>query len=292
MHHKFCLIFMAYIMSVFLAACSSSPKERETPLVMNNVLAADAPCWIRNPECMLVEGEDAVYFVGRSENALPNWGSPQRESFDSARKDAELQYARFLGVDITSSIFMQELLNNQQYQSQFKQTITEDFKHRLSDIKKVDEYFIALHETDRGEPLWLVYMLIKVNLDIVEKHRLAAIEESIKRENEAEDEWVAFLYNIDDSVSVYVNDVKINQCDLAQSCEVALSPHLEFGKNTLRLEYQNAALWWAYGYQILKNNTTMYQGKCGQVWLFGCKNDTTIGMVHEFEIEIEKPIKK
>lgn len=288
MHQKFWIMYVACLASLFLGACSSSPKERQTPLVMNKVLSDDVPCWIRNPECLSKEGDsEAVYFVGRSETAKANWGAPHRESFYSAQRDAEVQYARFLGVDISSSIFMQELLNNQQYQNQFQQTTTEDMQHRISDIKKVDEYFVALHETSDGEPYWLVYMLIKVNADIVEKHRLAASQEAQKRELEAE--WVAILNNVDDTVSVFVNDTKISQCDLTQTCKVALTPHLEVGKNSIRLEFENLALLWAYGYQILRNNQIMYQGKCGQIWLYGCKNDTTVGVVHEFEFEIDKP---
>ncbi len=291
MNQTIFLIFVGCLASLVLMGCSSSPKERETPLVMNQVLADDAPCWIRNPQCLSTNDDNSLYFVGRSDETLPNWSFPKRESFYSAQRDAEMQYARFLGVDISSSSFMKEVFNNKVYQSQFEQTNTEELQHRLSDIKKVDEYFVALHETEDGEPLWLVYMLIKVSPDIIEKHRLATSKEIIKRESEAEDIWTAYLYNIDDTVSVFVNEVKINQCDLAQSCTIELSPHLEYGNNKLRLEFENAALWWAYGYQILKNNKTMYQGKCGQVWLFGCNGDTTVGKVHEFEFEIDKPLK-
>lgn len=292
MQQRFLYLIIVSFVLTYLSACASGPKQRDVPLEMNAVLAKDTPCWIRNPECVSKGEDNAVYFVGRSEKPLSNWGAPKRDSFHSAQRDAELQYARFLGVDISSSIFLKKVLNNQQYQSQFEQKTKEEFKHSLSDIKKIDEYFIAHHETDEGEPIWLVYMLIKVNADIVEKHRLATKAERIKRESETQDEWVASLYNIDDSVSVFVNDIKINQCDLAQSCQVALTPHLESGNNKVRLEYVNNALWWAYGYEILKNEAIMYKGKCGQVWLFGCKGDTTVGKVHTFEFDIDKPIKK
>ena len=46
---------------------------------------------------------------------------------------------------------------------------------------------------------------------------------------------------------------------------------------------------WTYGYEILKGEQVMYEGKCGQVWLYGCSWDTSAGVIHTFEFEVERP---
>ena len=53
------------------------------------------------------------------------------------------------------------------------------------------------------------------------------------------DEWVVSLFNIDDSVSVYVNDLKINQCDLPIQQGKVNSTHTRPGSNQARLVYRN-----------------------------------------------------
>lgn len=274
-----------------LIACSSSPVKKVRPLSMNSVKAADEPCWIRTPDCMANADNTALYFVGQSKSALANWGRPKRESFHSAQRDAEQQYARFLAVDIKASTYLQSLLKNEHYQSQFKETIRAETKHTVSELIKADEYFVAHQQTSEGEPLWTVYMLIKIDRKDVNKHR-AVIAEEAKRRAEAPpppDEWVASVFNIDDSVSIYVNKKKISQCGFSRKCTVKLSPHFKSGSNKVRLEYSNRLLFWTYGYKIRKNDEVMYAGRCGQVWVFGCSWNTTRGVIHTFEFSVKKP---
>jgi hypothetical protein len=231
-----------------LTACSSSPVMKAIPLSMSGVKGSDEPCWIRTPDCVADAENTALYFVGQSEEPLASLGRPKRESFRSAQRDAEQQYARYLAVDIKSSIYLRSLFNNEHYQSQFKETIRQSVNHTVSELIKADEYFIAHQQTRDNEPLWTVYVLIKIAKESVNRHRVAIAEES-KRRAEAPpppDEWTASVFNIDDTVAIYINGKKINQCGFSRSCTVKLSPHFKSGPNKVRLEYRNRALWWTY----------------------------------------------
>ena len=282
---------VALLAALGLVACASAPVQKATPLGMSSVKAADEPCWLRAPDCTAGPEDTALYFVGQSKEPLASWGRPKRESFHSAQSDAEQQYARYLGVDIQSSVYLQSVFKNEHYQSQFEETIKQSVNRTVSDLVKADEYFVAYQQTGEGEPLWTVYVLIKIEKENVDRHRIAVAQET-KRRAEAPpppDEWTASVFNIDDSVSIYVNGTKIDQCDFSSSCTVKLSPHFKSGSNKVRLEYSNHAVFWTYGYKILKNKKVMYKGRCGQVWVIGCSFDTTIGVVHTFEFEVEKP---
>ena len=159
------------------------------------------------------------------------------------------------------------------------------------ELVKADDYFVTHQETSEGEPLWTVYVLIKIAKENVDKHRVAIAEEAKRRANAPPppDEWTASVFNIDDSVAISVNGKIINECEFARSCTIKLSPHFKSGPNKVRLEYSNRALFWTYGYEILKNDEVMYRDRCGQVWLFGCADwDTKRGVVHAFEFQVEK----
>ena len=276
-----------------LTCCVSSPVNTVTPLNMSSAKAADEPCWIRSPDCRADAENATLYFVGQSKEPLASWGRPSRDSIHSAQRDAEQEYARYLGVDIEASSYLQSLFSNEHYQMQFEESISENVNHTVSELIKADEYSVAHQESSDGEPLWSVYVLIKISKDSATKHQ-AAIAEELRRRAAAPpppDEWVASVFNIDDTVAIYVNDKKINQCDFSRSCEINLSPHFESGHNKVRLEYSNHALFWTYGYEVLKNGEVMYKGRCGQVWVMGCGLvDTKLGVVHTFEFEVDKPL--
>ena len=284
-------LFVLWVLVGGLTACSSSPVTKETPLSMNSVKAADEPCWIRAPDCTAEEESTALYFVGQSEQPLASWGRPKRDSFHSAQRDAEQQYARYLSVDIKSSTYLRSLFENEHYQSQFKETTSQSVSHTVSELIKADEYFVAHQQTSDGEPMWTVYVLIKIAKENVEKHRLAVDEEAKRRAAEPPppDEWTVSVFNIDDSASIYVNDKKINDCGFSQTCTVKLGSHLKPGSNKVRLDFSNRALFWTYGYKVLKNEEVMYTGKCGAVWAYGCSWNTSIGVIHTFEFEVEQP---
>ena len=286
--------FLILILSISLnalTACSSPPVKKRVPLSMSGVKGSDEPCWIRTPDCMADAKDSALYFVGQSDQPLPSLGRPKRESFRSAQRDAEQQYARYLAVDIKSSVYLRSLFDNENYQSQFKETIRQSVNHTVSELIKADEYFIAHHQTHNEEPLWTVYVLIKIAKESVNRHRIAIAKEAKRRADAPPppDEWTAKLFNIDDTAAIYVNGKKINQCGFSRSCTVKLSPHFKSGLNKVRIAYSNRALWWTYGYKVLKNDQIMYTGRCGQVWLFGCSWDTSIGVVHTFKFEVKNP---
>ena len=271
--------------------CSSAPTKTSNSASIATAQASNEPCWVKRPDCEAGADNTALYFVGMSEAPIANYGRPKRDSVHSAQTDAEQQYARYLGVEISSSIFLQTLLKDETYRSQFTHTLSSNVSRTVSDLIKVDEYFAAYKHTPEGEPMWTVYVLIKIDKQTAVKHQ-AAITEEAKRVANAPPppaQWTASLFNIDDTAAILVNGTRVSQCEFSQSCTVKLSPHFKSGTNTVRLEYGNRFGFWTYGYEIFKDTEVMYEGKCGQVWVFGCSWDTSAGVIHTFEFEVEQP---
>jgi hypothetical protein len=291
MSRRFFHTFFLFTLFGGLTACSSAPVKKATPSAINRAKAADEPCWIRTPDCTADAENTALYFVGQSNQPLASWGRPKRASVHSAQSDAEQQYARYLGVDIKSSTYLRSLFKNEHYQSQFKETVSQSVDHTVSELIKADEYSVAHQQTEDGEPLWTVYVLIKIAKENAKKHRLALAEEPKRRAQAppTADEWTVSVFNIDDHAAIYANGKKIHQCEFSRNCTVKLNPHLKSGRNKVRLEYSNRAMFWTYGYKVLKNDEVMYTGRCGQVWVFGCSWNISLGVVHSFEFEVEKP---
>ena len=102
---KICLVLLA----CGLTGCSSAPHKSAKAVSLTSVQASDEPCWVRTPDCRSSVSATALYFVGQSKAPIANWGSPGRESLQSAQRDAEHSYARFLGVEIESSSYIQSI---------------------------------------------------------------------------------------------------------------------------------------------------------------------------------------
>ena len=170
------------------------------------------PCWIDKPECQKTTEDSAFYFVGQSDQPLAHPGRPSRGSVHAARRDAEVAYARFLGVDIETSSTLKTVFSNESYWVQFQEDIKEDVAATVDSLVKVDQYNVADQYTAEGIPQWSVYVLVKVSHESVTKHRAAIAEERKLAESAPSppDKWVASVYNIDDSVSVYVNGTKVS----------------------------------------------------------------------------------
>ena len=281
----FCLTLVTASLGCASSASVPEAKPKATPITVS-----PAPCWIDKPQCQKTTEDSAFYFVGQSKEPLAHPGRPSRESVHAARRDAEVAYARFLGVDIETSSTLKTVFSNESYWVQFQEDIQEDVDATVDSLVKVDQYNVADQYTEEGIPLWNVYVLVKVAQESAVRHRAAIAEERRLTQSAPPppDEWVASVYNIDDSVSVYVNGTKVNQCDFSRSCEIRLTPHFRLGVNKVKLVYRNDVGLWTYGYEILKNDEVMYKGRCGQVWVYGCGFlDTTLDVVHEFEFKVE-----
>ncbi len=274
-----------------LVACSSSTVVPTRRANIGNASSAVDPCWVKTPNCKAESQDTDLYFVGQSDEPLASWGRPKRASVHAAQRDAEQQYARFLGVEIKSSIYLQSLLEDERYKDQFAHTITSNVNRTVSDLVKADQHSVAYQQTSEGEPLWTVYVLIKVAKSSVEKHRLAVAQEkmTVVETPPATDEWTAEIFNIDDFGSIYVNGTRVDRCGFSESCKVKLNAHLKKGKNRVRLEFGNRFGVWTYGYKVHKNGEIMYKARCGQVWVYGCSWDISTGVIHHFDFEIDNP---
>ena len=241
-----CSLLLSAGLFVLSAGCSSAPVKQPNSSNPNLTKAAEEPCWIKRPGCEAGPGDTALYFVGQSETPIANWGRPNRDAVHSAQTDAEQQYARYLGVEISSSIFLQTLLDDETYRSQFSHSLTSSVNRTVSDLIKVNEHFAAYTQTAEGEPMWTVYVLIKIDKATSERHQAAIAEEAERLANAPPPpaEWIASVFNIDDTASILVNGNKISECEFSRSCKVKLSPHFKPGTNTVRLEYGNRFGFW------------------------------------------------
>ena len=283
------LLHLCLIISLW--SCGSSPSKPASHLHLSKQKISPAPCWISSPQCLEDESKSALYFVGQSAQPSPGEHRPSREAFKSAQKDAEKQYASYLGVDVKSSSLIQSLINDEQSSSQFTETTQTTVKRTVSHLVKAGEYFFPEGQNEKGEILWTAFILLKIDRDAVKKHEqlIAEEKENQKNKSHTSDSWIVSVFNIDDSASIFVNGTKINQCGFSRSCDVRLNPHLRQGINHIRLEYTNHIGGWTYGYKVTKNDEIMYEGRCGQVWFYGCKlfNFKT-GVMHQFKFQIDQ----
>lgn len=324
----------SFLLYCFLSACSSS-KTRPTQYAQNLVkFAKSEPCWIKQEDCreriskkkasQEKTDQNFQYFVGQSAKAIPQWGQPHRDTIRSAMFDAEAQYARFLGVQVKSSTTVEESQNMEEYQSNISQKVSTQVNRIISDLVKVDEHYVAYQETDDGQPLWTVYVLVKIDHSTIKRHRQLIFKKEINKTEmsnqqieassstsqkskdkhnseikskftldnsktkNTEELWTAKIFNIDDLATVYVNGTVIRQCEFSRTCNVELDPHFKKGENVVEFKFSNRWLYWTYGYEVRKGEKLMYQAKCGQVWLFGCKWNKDRGVVHQFEFKVLK----
>ena len=95
------------------------------------------------------------------------------------------------------------------------------------------------------------------------------------------------LSNIDDFAFVKVNGLRVTRCGFSRSCSVELTRHLKAGKNEVSINFGNRFGVWTYGYEVKKNGKLMYDGRCGQVWVYGCEWDMSTGVRHTFDFTVD-----
>ncbi|MCP5162168.1 MAG: hypothetical protein H6999_00460 [Hahellaceae bacterium] len=214
-----------------LSACSAQKtmlqptKIAQAPEGMSSFEAHDEPCWIRSPDCVQQPNQQYVYFVGQSDRAYPSVGRPDRAAFASAQKDAELQYAKFLGVSVSSAMSLEQSESQGRTSSRFGEVLQETVQQRISDLKKADQYFVSNAINTAGERLWTVYILLKVDKVDIDKHRsqmLSRIESKVpeKQPKASNVQEIALsLFGLWEGAGVQDNDmswtikVKIGQQD-------------------------------------------------------------------------------
>ena len=259
------------VLVILAQACTSTEASSSNARLVQRAHAPEAPCWIDRPDCLAVAGESALILWGNQTTLCLILGNQPETQVHAARRDAELAYARFLAVDIETSSTLRTVFTNDSYRLQFDENIKEQVSHRVGASCKAAQYNVVHEVSPEGVPMWSVFVLFKgVSEEDVAKHRIAIAAERERLENlpPLQDEWVVSLFNIDDSVSVYVNDLKINQCDLSRSCKVKLSPHFRPGTNRVRFVYRNEVFLWTYGYEVFKNDEMMYKGRWSSLGLW------------------------
>lgn len=282
------LLTWGSLAATMLACAQPSVRPLNQPKYANPKMA-QIPCWVEKPTCVAKADDGSLFFTGQSDRPIPNWGFPSQESTQSALVDAEHQYARFLGVEIQSSLFLQQLFNNGDENERFEQNIATKVVKTISAVQQIDKFGVAYQETSEGQPIWTVYILIQIPAERVKEHQAAVAAELKARQNKPPPatKWTVELFNIDDIAKVWVNDTQVLQCGFTRTCRLTLSDHFTVGKNTVRLEFGNRFGFWTYGYEVKKNQTMMYNAKCGQVWVFGCDWDVSRGVKHRLKFDVE-----
>ena len=283
--------------SLLLLGSCGSPAVKLSQNMAPVTDAASEPCWVKRPDCREERGEEVIYFVGQSSAPLAQWGRPKRESLDSAMVNAETQYARFLGVEVEASTQLEESFDERDSSVQSSQRIRSRSSQVVGGLIKVDEYFTAYQVTEEGEPLWTVYVLVKIDRDQVKRDQTKIANKDATKPNDdlqklspsqpVEKRWTAKVFNIDDTVTVRMNGAVISQCEFSRTCDIELDTHLRSGANQVELIFKNRIGFWTYGYEVREGDRLIYQGSCGRVWLYGCDWDISRGVVHRFKFQID-----
>ena len=177
-----------------------------------------------------------------------------------AQKDAEQQYARYLGV-ACSSTFLSVLDDPITTANSVRPSMRAE--RTVSHLTKADEYQVSGQRAHQDSRFGLSFILLKIERSVVKAHQAAVAEEAdwpskkarLQEKQQSQnkqdvqskasastmhsDGWVVSVYNVDDLAAIYVNDQKVRECGFARSCQVALAPHLTEGINRVRLVYKN-----------------------------------------------------
>jgi hypothetical protein len=72
--------------------------------------------------------------------------------------------------------------------------------------------------------------------------------------------------------------------------DIDITPSLKTGQNRIRFGVINKAGGIAYGFQVLKNKSLVFERVCGQAGVMGCDNNRTFpsGVAREFTYTIMK----
>ena len=96
------------------------------------------------------------------------------------------------------------------------------------------------------------------------------------------------VYNVDDLAIVYVNGSQAFQVPFNTSKQVDITKQLRPGKNEVRLVLQNSERGYSYGFEINRNNESIFKEDCGKLNVNGCKgNEFRIGTVYDRTVIVD-----
>jgi uncharacterized membrane protein len=94
------------------------------------------------------------------------------------------------------------------------------------------------------------------------------------------------VYNVDDLATVYVNGSKQFDVEYTKTERRDITSSLRPGNNQVRLVLQNHVAGYTYGFEIFRDNVSIFKDECGLVMSYICKGSSQTGTVYDRVIPI------
>ena len=94
------------------------------------------------------------------------------------------------------------------------------------------------------------------------------------------------IYNIDDLATIYVNGSQLLQIRYKNTKQIDITNLLHPGENEVRFVLQNFQEDFTYGFEIYRNNESIFKDECGVVGRSGCRRSSQRGVVYDQTVTI------
>ncbi|HKP69869.1 MAG TPA: hypothetical protein VJV05_11345 [Pyrinomonadaceae bacterium] len=98
--------------------------------------------------------------------------------------------------------------------------------------------------------------------------------------------YIVYVYNVDDSAIVYVNDREVGRVAKLKSAQFHISGYLVVGSNRVRLVAENAAGNYSYGFDVVKDGEVIHTFRCGVGLSEDCSKEVKTGIVFDRTVTI------
>jgi hypothetical protein len=95
------------------------------------------------------------------------------------------------------------------------------------------------------------------------------------------------IYNVDDFAAVFINGSPLIQIGYNQTREIDITRLLKRGNNKIQFVVKNIQEEFTYGFEIFRNNETIFHDECGLAGSSGCGRNTRLGIVYERFFNLE-----
>lgn len=94
-------------------------------------------------------------------------------------------------------------------------------------------------------------------------------------------------YNVDDLAMVYVNGSKILETSFYRNGNTDITRFLRPGNNEVRFVLQNSKDGFTYGFEIRRDNKSIFKDDCGVAGKTGCRGSSQTGIVYDRTIAVQ-----
>lgn len=94
------------------------------------------------------------------------------------------------------------------------------------------------------------------------------------------------IYNIDDLATVYVNGTQVLQIPYKGTRQIDITNLLRPGQNEVRFVLENFQEGFTYGFEINRNNESIFRDECGAAGITGCRRSVETGRIYDRTVTI------